>query len=86
MPETLSLAKTLWACRRGMKELDLMLIPFVENHFTQLTMEQQRSFVRLLESSDPQLYAWLLGLDQCDQPDLNTMITLIRHKIVQTLL
>jgi antitoxin CptB len=59
--ETTIPAKLLWRCRRGMKELDLMLIPFVENCYTQLSLPEQGIFVDLLAEPDPVLYAWLLG-------------------------
>lgn len=50
-----------WKCRRGLKELDLLLIPFVENAYLTLSKEEQQILSELLEAPDPQLYSWLLG-------------------------
>lgn len=50
-----------WASRRGMLELDLMLVPFVENRFRSLSEEDQQRYIDLMESEDNDLFAWLLG-------------------------
>lgn len=50
-----------WASRRGMLELDLMLVPFVEQRFKLLTPEDQQRYIDLLEEEDNDLFAWLLG-------------------------
>ncbi len=57
-------AQVRWRCHRGMWELDLLLLPFFDRHFVKLTPGQQVDFCRLLEHPDPDLYAWLLGLEQ----------------------
>lgn len=50
-----------WASRRGMLELDLMLVPFVEQRFKDLSPEDQQRYIDLMESEDNDLFAWLLG-------------------------
>ncbi len=50
-----------WRCRRGMLELDLFLEPFVNEVYAQLTSEEQSAFKRLLDATDPELYAWFTG-------------------------
>lgn len=54
-------SKLLWRCRRGMKELDLLLIPFAQNCYSDLSVPEQGVFDELLGEPDPVLYAWLLG-------------------------
>lgn len=49
-----------WACRRGMLELDLVLLPFLENVFLTLSEEKQVLFEKLLESEDQDLFNWFL--------------------------
>ena len=39
-----------WQCRRGMLELDVILLPFVEEDLSRLDERLQRGFARLLES------------------------------------
>lgn len=47
--------RLLYRSRRGMLELDLLLVPFVENRFEKLTIAQQRLFERLLNLEDVEL-------------------------------
>ncbi|MDE2088864.1 MAG: succinate dehydrogenase assembly factor 2 [Gammaproteobacteria bacterium] len=50
-----------WRCRRGMLELDLLLLGFLERHYAALPDIQQRAFQALLCHPDEVLLAWLLG-------------------------
>ena len=50
-----------WACRRGMLELDLFLLPFFNAKFDTLTSDEQEDFYVLLEESDPTLQDWLMN-------------------------
>ncbi len=55
-----------WACRRGMLELDLLLSPFYDNCFHQLTETHKAEFEKLLSFQDQQLYNWFLGIESAD--------------------
>ena len=54
--------KALWKSRRGLKELDLILLPFVENHFLELNEIEKQSFIELLKNEDIELMDWLINL------------------------
>lgn len=56
-------AKIHWRCRRGMLELDLILGRFVQRHLETLTAQQLDIFEHLLNTPDPDLYAWLMGYE-----------------------
>ncbi|MCV5333976.1 succinate dehydrogenase assembly factor 2, partial [Escherichia coli] len=49
-------ARIKWACRRGMLELDVVIMPFFEECFDTLSEQEQRDFVSLLECDDPDLF------------------------------
>jgi antitoxin CptB len=68
-----------WACRRGMKELELLLLPFFDEQFDTLTPELQADFERLLHEPDPFLYHWLLGMEQHPDPELDAMCKRIKE-------
>ena len=70
-----------WACRRGMLELDVLLRPFVDEAYDQLSEKQQAIFVRLLECEDPDLFAWFMGHKVCEVPELNDMVQLILDRV-----
>ena len=77
-----TIAKQLkWQCRRGMLELDVILIPFLDQHFTNLDETYQSAFVELLKQDDPDLYTWIMGFGQCNQDELVEIIQLIRQKM-----
>jgi antitoxin CptB len=50
-----------WQCRRGMKELDVLLSRWLENRWGTADDERRRSFEWLLEQPDPDLVDWLIG-------------------------
>ncbi len=50
-----------WRCRRGTKELDLLLERFLVRHYDQAPPETRRAFERLLALPDPVLAELLLG-------------------------
>ena len=54
------LSKLKWRCRRGTKELDIMLTRFIDKCIDELTDQQIRDFKRLLAEQDPELNHWLV--------------------------
>ena len=48
----------------GMKETDLLLGQFAENHLPNLTDEQLDMFEALLEAGDQSIFAWVRGDEQ----------------------
>jgi antitoxin CptB len=79
-PETKDLkAKVRWNCRRGMLELDMMLLAFVDNAYDESSDITKRNFKALLKSSDQQLYSWLIGQELPDDPRFQDLILVIRH-------
>jgi len=67
-----------WRCRRGMKELDLVLMRYLRERWPVAGLEEKHGFERLLELPDPQLAACLLGRETAPDPDLRRMIELLR--------
>ena len=54
------LSKLKWRCRRGTKELDIMLTRFIDQCIDELTDQQVDDFKRLLTEQDPELSQWLV--------------------------
>jgi antitoxin CptB len=59
-----------WRCRRGMKELDLLLIGWLETQFERASDAQRGQFEALLELPDPQLARYLLGGERPEGAEL----------------
>jgi antitoxin CptB len=66
-----------WSSRRGMLELDLMLVPFVEERFLHLDEQQQQHYIRLLTCEDMDLFTWLLDRQPPEDPELNAIVRTI---------
>ena len=47
-------------CRRGMLDLDVLLIPFLEGPFRELALEDQQLFERLIAGEDQDLFSWFM--------------------------
>ncbi|WP_411705058.1 FAD assembly factor SdhE [Edaphovirga cremea] len=69
-----------WACRRGMRELDISIMPFFEYEFDTLTDEDKAIFVRLLQSDDPDLFNWLMNHGAPEDKELQRMVNLIQTR------
>jgi antitoxin CptB len=50
-----------WRCRRGMRELDLLLEGWLESRWRASDATLRDAFGRLLERPDPELASWLIG-------------------------
>ena len=55
------IGKLRWRCRRGMKELDLLTLGYLERYYPEAAAEEQQAFADLLELQDPQLMGYILG-------------------------
>jgi len=53
--------RLLWRCRRGMKELDVLLERYVRSRLSGASSEERQVLARLLELPDPVLSDYLLG-------------------------
>ena len=69
--------KVYWASRRGMLELDLVLMPFAEQHYPNLSEEDQHRYQQLLEQEDQDLFAWFLGRQIPEDPEIKTIVELV---------
>jgi antitoxin CptB len=50
-----------WHCRRGMKELDVLLTRYLERDYYKAPLQQRQAFEELLERSDPEILDYILG-------------------------
>lgn len=71
-------ARLRWRCRRGMRELDVLLNAFLRDHYDALSDTEKRTFAALLELPDPQLHGYLLGREQAPDPDQAKLLQRLR--------
>ncbi|QIM64245.1 succinate dehydrogenase assembly factor 2 [Frederiksenia canicola] len=73
--------KIEWECRRGMRELDKLIMPFYQQHFDELSERQQQIFVEMLSYSDPELFRWFMNQLPTPTAELQAMVELIKSKL-----
>ena len=66
-----------WATRRGMLELDLVLLPFLENCYEGLSAVDKDRFEKLLNCQDPDIFQWVMGKAVPDDPETKAIIDII---------
>jgi antitoxin CptB len=66
--------RLLWRCRRGMKELDVLLERFASRELPRATAEERSAFGRFLELPDPVLVDYLLGQATPPEPELAELV------------
>ena len=69
--------KIFWHSRRGMRELDLLFVPFITEGFDALSDNEKALYEELLEEEDQDLYSWLLGSCAPDRTEYGLLISKI---------
>jgi antitoxin CptB len=67
-----------WRCRRGMKELDLLLREYLDQHWAAADSGDRDAFARLLELPDPELASYLLGHAVATDITLEPVLAVLR--------
>ncbi|MBU2964336.1 succinate dehydrogenase assembly factor 2 [Amphritea sp. 2_MG-2023] len=70
-----------WQSRRGMLELDVLFVPFVEEVFADLDEEDQDRFVKLLACEDTDLFVWLMERGEAEDPDMQRIVRIILDRV-----
>jgi len=77
----LELNRMRWRSRRGMLELDLLLLPFFDEAFRQLPASEQQAFLRLLEQDDPDLLLWFSRKGESEDVELQQLVDKILDRV-----
>ena len=75
------IGKLRWHCRRGMKELDLLTLGYLEQHYPAAPAEDQRAFADLLELQDPQLMSYMVGRETPTDAATRRIVDIMRTLI-----
>jgi len=62
----IELSKLRWHCRRGVKELDVVLRNYLDNHYLNSTNDNQNAFKELLQLEDPMLMSLVMDYQQAE--------------------
>jgi antitoxin CptB len=72
-------SRLLWRCRRGVKEMDLLLECFLERCYPVLDSDERQAFEAFLEEPDPEILDWIMGRAEPDNPAYRKFIGLLRQ-------
>ena len=70
--------RLIWQCRRGLKETDVVLNAYLDEHFLADTAEHQALFERLLACQDADMFEWFTGRTVPDDRELDAFV---RHML-----
>lgn len=73
-----NLARLKWQCRRGMKELDVLLQRYLTNHYPHADTAELAALQTLLDLQDDVLYAYIMGQQQPDDVQQQQVLTKLR--------
>ncbi len=75
------LSRLRWLCRRGMKELDLLLEGYIEHSYLNATEADQQAFKSILQLPDPELNDLILGRTESSDKDIGRVIEILRDSL-----
>ena len=81
MVEDVELNRLYWHSRRGMLELDVLLVPFVKEVYSQLNEVDRACYVRLLECEDQDMFGWFMERTESEDPELQRMVRMILDRV-----
>jgi antitoxin CptB len=70
-----------WHSRRGMLELDVLLVPFVEQVYPNLSAEDKLRYQKLLNCEDPDLFQWFMQHASPEDADLKAIVEKILNRV-----
>jgi antitoxin CptB len=81
MADEIELNRLYWHSRRGMLELDVLLVPFVREVYSSLDAEDQERYRKLLACEDQDMFGWFMQRDEPEDPDLKRMVRMILDRV-----
>ena len=72
------LAKLRWQCRRGTKELDYLLLRYLDSGYLAADDEEKALFVELLTLEDDELLEVLMGELEVETGEMKCLVEKIR--------
>lgn len=71
-------SRLLWRCRRGIREMDIVLQAFLNQSYDTLSDADKDSFAQLLDEADLDILNWIMGKDEPENDGIKNIIALIR--------
>jgi antitoxin CptB len=66
-----------WRCRRGMRELDQLMLRYLDRRWPAADDGERAVFLRLLDSEDDKLWRWFMGREAPQDAQLAGLVALV---------
>lgn len=81
MTDETEINRLFWHSRRGMLELDVLLVPFLKEAYRSLSDEDKARYQKLLECEDQDMFGWFMQKDTPTDPDLARIVKIILDRV-----
>ena len=81
MVEQTELNRLFWHSRRGMLELDVLLVPFTQDVYATLGEDDRALYRRLLSCEDQDMFGWFMERNESEDPELQRMVRIILDRV-----
>lgn len=79
MSDDAELKRLRWRCRRGMRELDQLMLRYLDQAWAQDPEAQRGVFRQLLDGEDDKLWRWFMGYDVPEDEQIAALVERIRR-------
>lgn len=69
----------VWRCRRGVRELDVLLDKYLKSKYLQLDTSEKQAFERFLDVQDPIIMDWLFGKSEPEDKGMYNIINQLKE-------
>jgi antitoxin CptB len=66
-----------WRCRRGMRELDQLMLRYLDSRWPIADYAERKLFLQLLDCEDDKLWRWFMGLERPEEESINAIVRII---------
>lgn len=66
--------RIIYQARRGLKELDFYIDPYVKHHYLQANADEQATFAKLLTYEDPDLLNYFMNQDTPEDSEVTELV------------
>lgn len=74
MNDEAELRRLRWRCRRGMRELDQLMLRYLDHRWPHADAAERAAFERLLDTEDDRLWRWFMGREAVEETELHDIV------------
>ena len=75
--ESPEIKRLRWRCRRGMRELDQLMLRYLDARWPIADDAERKLFLQLLDCEDDKLWRWFMGLERSKDESINVIVKII---------